>query len=423
MDFESTASTNSATRATGDMHGRILYQKGLVCEREKGDAAAPNHGRGPPYSSSAAAEPHRMRKNTGPALVQCAAMHKSEFKYELPPALIAQEPLPARTDSRLLHVTGAPGDFEDLRFTQLSDLVDPGDLMIFNDTSVLPARLFGRKSTGGKLELLLERPLGEKRALVQLKVSRAPDIGSTLDLEGGASAVVEARQDDFFVLRFFAPVTDVLSRYGHTPLPPYIRREDNALDRERYQCIFARYPGAVAAPTAGLHFDRGQLNRLKSKGVDIGFLTLHVGAGTFQPLRAEQLESSKLHAERLEISESLCRAVNETRRRGGRIIAVGTTTVRGLESAARGEADHAELRSFSGDTDLFVLPGYKFRLVDALLTNFHLPESSLLMLVCALAGTDLTLEAYKYAVSRAYRFYSYGDAMFCHTRYHNGRNG
>lgn len=364
-----------------------------------------------------------MKKNVIPALVQCAAMHKSEFNYELPPALIAQAPLPARTDSRLLHVTGRPGEFEDLCFTDLSNLVDPGDLMIFNDTSVIPARLFGRKSTGGKLELLLERQLGQNTALVQLKASRAPDVGSVLEFDDGASAVVEARQDEFFVLRFVAPVADVLSRYGHTPLPPYIRREDNALDRERYQCVFARHPGAVAAPTAGLHFDQGQLSRLKSKGVDIGFLTLHVGAGTFQPLRAGQIESGKLHAERLEISESLCRAVNETRQRGGRIIAVGTTAVRGLESAARGEDEHAELQPFSGDTHLFVLPGYEFRLVDALLTNFHLPESSLLMLVCALAGTDLILEAYKHAVSRAYRFYSYGDAMFCHVRRRNGRNG
>jgi S-adenosylmethionine:tRNA ribosyltransferase-isomerase len=341
-------------------------------------------------------------------------MPENAYKYDLPPELIAQAPLPERSASRLLHVTDQPGEYQDLRFLDLSDLVESGDLLVLNDTSVLPARLFGKKSTGGKLELLLERQLDMERALVQLKASRAPAIGCSLEFEGGVVAVVEDRRNDFFVLRFAAPLIDVLSKYGHTPLPPYIRREDDAFDRERYQSVFARYPGAVAAPTAGLHFDKGQLNRLRARGVDIAFLTLHVGAGTFQPLRAEQLRARKLHAEHLEISESLCSAVAETRERGGRIIAVGTTTVRGLESAARRGTGQSDLQPYSGDTDLFVMPGYEFKLVDALLTNFHLPESSLLMLVCALAGTRSVLEAYRHAVACGYRFYSYGDAMFCH---------
>jgi S-adenosylmethionine:tRNA ribosyltransferase-isomerase len=337
-----------------------------------------------------------------------------EFKYELPPELIAQAPLPVRTDSRLLHVTGQPGRHEDLRFLDLSALIDPGDLLILNDTRVLPARLFGRKLTGGKLELLLERQLGVDLALVQLKANRSPAIGSMLEFEGGVTAILEGRQNEFFILRFSALLDEVFTRHGHTPLPPYIRRVDDALDQERYQSVFARRPGAVAAPTAGLHFDKGQLNRLRSRGVDVACLTLHVAAGTFQPLRASQLASGKLHAEHLEISESLCTAVAAARERGGRIIAVGTTALRGLESAAQRVSGKVELHPFHGDTDLFILPGYKFKLVDALLTNFHLPESSLLMLVCAFAGSGVTLDAYAHAVARKYRFYSYGDAMFCH---------
>jgi len=348
------------------------------------------------------------------ALVQCAPMLTREFKYDLPPELIAQVPLPVRTDSRLLHVTGKPGGHEDLRFIELCDLIDPGDLLILNDTKVLPARLFGHKTTGGKLEILLERRLDGDRALVQLKANRAPAVGSELVFEGGVTAILADRQDEFFVLQFAAPVDEIFTRYGHTPLPPYIRRSDDALDQERYQSVFARQPGAVAAPTAGLHFDKGQLNRLRSRGVDVAYLTLHVAAGTFQPLRASQIETRKLHAERLEISESLCAAVAAARERGGRIIAVGTTTLRGLESAAKSTSGHVELRPFHGDTDLFILPGYEFKLVDALLTNFHLPESSLLMLVCAFAGTAATLDAYAHAVAERYRFFSYGDAMFCH---------
>lgn len=343
-------------------------------------------------------------------------MSNSEFNYELPPELIAQAPLPVRTDSRLLHVTETPGEFADVKFLELCDLIESGDLLVLNDTSVIPARMFGQKSTGGRLEMLLERQLESDLALVQLKASRAPTVGGRLEFSAGISAVVEGRQDDFFILRFSGPVAEILSRHGHTPLPPYIRREDDALDRERYQSVFARNPGAVAAPTAGLHFDTGQIKRLRARGVDVASLTLHVGAGTFQPLRPGQLKARKLHAEHLEVSESLCKAVAETRDRGGRVIAVGTTSVRGLESAARGDARRAELQPFNGDTDLFIVPGYEFKLVDALLTNFHLPESSLLMLVCALAGRRQVLDAYAHAIRHRYRFYSYGDAMFCHRR-------
>lgn len=414
MDFESTASTNSATRAREGRHRRILYQKPPACEWAETHTSACGSRT---YLRSAAkwdAERQRYSNKVPAALVQCAPMLTRQFTYELPPALIAQAPLPVRTDSRLLHVTGQPGGHQDLRFLELSDLIDPGDLLILNDTRVLPARLFGRKNTGGKLEILLERQLETDRALVQLKASRSPAVGSKLEFEGGATAILEGRQDDFFVLRFAAPVAEIFARDGHTPLPPYIRRADDELDQERYQSVFAKYPGAVAAPTAGLHFDQAQLNRLRSRGVDVAFLTLHVAAGTFQPLRPAQLEARKLHAEHLEIAAPLCAAVAAARERGGRIIAVGTTTLRGLESAAYSESGHVELRPFNGDTELFILPGYEFKLVDALLTNFHLPESSLLMLVCAFAGTATTLDAYAHAVKRGYRFYSYGDAMFCH---------
>ena len=414
MDFESTASTNSATRARGTRIGAYSTKISLYVNGARHmhfTAASPIRWRAAKKSDS------RYRGSSGKvpaALVQCAPMIAHEFNYELPPELIAQAPLSVRTDSRLLHMTGKPGGLDDLGFTELCDLIDPGDLLIFNDTKVVPARLFGQKTTGGKLEILLERPLDGDRALVQLKSNRSPAAGSKLEFEGGVKAVLEARQDEFYVLQFASSVAEIFTRFGHTPLPPYIRRVDDELDQERYQTVFARHMGAVAAPTAGLHFDSGQLNRLRSRGVDVAYLTLHVAAGTFQPLRKSQLETRKLHAEHLEISEALCAAVAAARNHGGRIIAVGTTTLRGLESAASIDSRHVELRPFHGDTDLFILPGYQFKLADALLTNFHLPESSLLMLVCAFAGTTATLGAYAHAVKEKYRFYSYGDAMFCH---------
>ncbi len=340
-------------------------------------------------------------------------MNSGDFHYALPAQLIAQTPLSSRTHSRLLQVDQA-GQCYDLRFSELSDLIEPGDLLVLNDTRVIAARLFGRKGTGGKIELLLERQLSTDQALVQLKSSRSPAAGARLHLDCGVEATVEKRQDEFFVLRFAGPVAEIFEKFGHVPLPPYIKRVDDIADRERYQTVYARHPGAVAAPTAGLHFDRAHLNRLRSRGVDVAYLTLHVGAGTFQPLRPAQLKAGKLHAERVEVSESLCRTVAQTRARGGKVIAVGTTTVRALESAARAGGGDGELRSFSGETDLFIVPGFRFRIVDAMLTNFHLPESSLLMLVCAFAGTPTVMNAYSHALRNGYRFYSYGDAMFCH---------
>lgn len=338
-------------------------------------------------------------------------MKPGDFHYDLPVEYIAQQPLPERTASRLLEVD-AGGHCRDLQFTGLSDLVDSGDLLVLNDTRVLAARLYGCKSSGGKIELLLERVLGADSALVQLKSSRAPSVGARLEFDDGITANVEDRRDDFFVLRFSQPVDEILEVHGHVPLPPYIKRADEPADRERYQTVFARNPGAVAAPTAGLHFDTGQLNRLRSKGVDVAYLTLHVGAGTFQPLRQAQWDAGKLHAETVDVSASLCAAVDATRARGGRVIAVGTTTVRGLETAAL--SGRGQLCPFHGETDLFIVPGFQFRVVDAMLTNFHLPESSLLMLVCAFAGTRRVLDVYAHAVREKYRFYSYGDAMFCY---------
>jgi S-adenosylmethionine:tRNA ribosyltransferase-isomerase len=339
-------------------------------------------------------------------------MDSGDFHYELPAELVAQIPLPSRTSSRLLEI-GESGMCRDFQFASLPDFLEAGDLLVLNNTRVLAARLFGRKSSGGKVELLIERQIGSDLALVQLKASRSPGVGARLEFDGGAHAEVQSRRGEFFVLRFSGAVGEILEADGHMPLPPYIKRADDSADRERYQTVFARRPGAVAAPTAGLHFDRGMLNRIRSQGVDVAYLTLHVGAGTFQPLRPAQLQAGKLHAERVEVPESLCAAVNSTRARGGRVVAVGTTSVRGLEAAALAASSGSELEPFEGETDLFIVPGFEFKVVDALLTNFHLPESSLLMLVCAFAGTRQVLDAYAYAVQNGYRFYSYGDAMFC----------
>ena len=346
-----------------------------------------------------------------------AEFESGDFDYELPPELIAQAPLPERAAGRLLHVTPAGGP-DDLRIPDFVDLLNPGDLVVVNDTRVLPARLFGRKATGGRVEMLLERPLAATRALVQLRSSRSPGVGAELTFDGGATATVTGRDGEFFELEFDGPVETILEQHGHVPLPPYIERPDEAADRERYQTVFARTPGAVAAPTAGLHFDAAFEDRLRAAGVDFETVTLHVGAGTFAPLRPAQLESGRLHAERVDVGEDLCRAVAATRERGGRVIAIGTTTMRALESAA---LDSGSLAPFAGETTLFIRPGFRFRVADALLTNFHLPRSSLLMLVCAFAGTQRVLAAYAHAVAQRYRFFSYGDAMFCH-RHPDGRS-
>lgn len=334
-------------------------------------------------------------------------MDPADFNFELPPELIAQQPLAERTASRLLEL-GPGRQLRDRHFADLPQLLRAGDLLVLNDTRVLPARLYGAKASGGRIEMLLERVLSADEALVQLRSSHAPKPGSALCFDGEVDATVLRRQDEFFVLRFARPVVEVLDQSGHVPLPPYIRRTDEHTDRERYQTVYARERGSVAAPTAGLHFDETLLAALSVQGVEFGRLTLHVGAGTFAPLRPHQLKTGRLHAERLSVSAELCAAVASCRARGGRVVAVGTTAVRGLESAATAGV----LRPFSGETSLFIRPGYAFQVVDALITNFHLPESSLLMLVAAFGGVTPVMAAYREAVARQYRFFSYGDAMF-----------
>lgn len=336
-------------------------------------------------------------------------MDTADFRFDLPPELIAQEALPARSASRLLHVGAGEGaGCNDLSVGDLPGLLGPADLLVVNDTRVLPARLFGEKATGGKVELLLERVLGSTEALVQLRSSHAPKPGVILRFGPEVTAEVLGRQDEFFLLRFSCPVEPVLEQLGHVPLPPYIRRPDEPGDRQRYQTVFAEANGSVAAPTAGLHFDVALLTAIAARGVELQALTLHVGAGTFAPLRPHQLKTGRLHAERLVVSEALCAAVAACRARGGRVVAVGTTATRALETAG----ESGELRPFKGETSLFIRPGYRFRIVDAMLTNFHLPESSLLMLVCAFGGMSRVMAAYRHAVAARYRFFSYGDAMF-----------
>lgn len=341
-------------------------------------------------------------------------MRRSDFHFNLPQELIAQYPKSKRSSSRLLCLVGDTGRLEDRHFYDLPSLVRPGDLLVFNDTRVIPARLFAMKDSGGKVEILVERTLGENRLLVQLRASKSPRIGSRLVIADRVAATVVERRPPFYVIDFSAPqnAIQVLESYGQTPLPPYIRRPALALDQSQYQTVYARHKGAVAAPTAGLHFDDELLAELKSKGVDIGFVTLHVGSGTFKPVRVDEVKEHTMHKEYINVSETLCEQVEKARAAGGRIIAVGTTSVRCLETASQ----TGTLRPYSGDTDIFIYPGVPVRSVDILVTNFHLPESTLLMLVCAFAGMDNVLQAYRHAVAQGYRFFSYGDAMFIHKR-------
>lgn len=335
-------------------------------------------------------------------------MQRTDFYFELPPELIAQKPAERRTGSRLLCLDGADGRVEDRRFGELLDLLNPGDLLVFNDTRVIPARLFGAKSTGGKVEVLVERVLDERRVMAHIRSSKSPKAGGLLRLEDAVDVEVLGRDRALFELRFPGPVLEILDRHGRIPLPPYIERTAGETDAERYQTVFARQAGAVAAPTAGLHFDEPLLERLAAKGVESAYVTLHVGAGTFQPVRVDDIREHHMHSEYLEVPEETVAAIERTRERGGRVIAVGTTVVRSLESAAGG----GELTPFAGETEIFIFPGYEFRVVDVLLTNFHLPESTLLMLVSAFAGHEETMAAYRHAVAQCYRFFSYGDAMF-----------
>jgi len=330
-------------------------------------------------------------------------MLQSDFDYDLPQDLIARFPPANRRDSRLL-VVGET--LADQQFADLPSLLNRGDLLVLNDTRVIRARLTGRKQTGGKVEVLVERVLANNEILAQVRASKTPKTGTIIELAGNCEAVVVGRERDMYRLAISVPVREFLEQHGDVPLPPYLNRDAAAADIERYQTVYAREPGAVAAPTAGLHFDRQMLDELLQKGVRHAFLTLHVGAGTFQPLREEQIDANKLHAEKLRIDAETCAVVRETRASGGRVIAVGTTVVRALETASAG----GSLQPCDGETDIFIVPGHAFRCVDALLTNFHLPCSSLMMLVAAFAGRERILAAYRHAVDNRYRFFSYGDA-------------
>ncbi len=344
-----------------------------------------------------------------PCLVCENPLKKSDFDFELPPELIAQMPLSERSASRLLLLDVAAQIMQDHQFRELPVFLRAGDLLVFNDTRVMPARLYGRKSTGGAVEILIERVTGEHTATAQLGVSKKPKAGGVIELADGSHVVVLGRDDDFFQLRFESPLPleQLLLSLGEMPLPPYITRRPEPSDMERYQTVYARELGAVAAPTAGLHFDQALLDELTARGVQSGYITLHVGAGTFQPVREDEVEHHHMHREWLSVSAELIAQMERTRAAGGRVIAVGTTVVRALESAMQ----DGRLQPFVGETQIFIYPGYTIRSIDGLITNFHLPQSTLLMLVSALAGREYMLGAYRHAVAQRYRFFSYGDAM------------
>ncbi|WP_404400190.1 tRNA preQ1(34) S-adenosylmethionine ribosyltransferase-isomerase QueA [Idiomarina seosinensis] len=336
----------------------------------------------------------------------------SDFNFQLPDELIARYPQQQRSASRLLTVDSADARIEHKSFVDIVDLLEPGDLLVFNDTRVIPARLLGEKLSGGKVEVLVERLLDDHRVLAHIGANRAPKPGQQLVLEGALTATMLARHDALFELKFehSQPVLELLENYGHMPLPPYIDRPDEASDKERYQTVYNREPGAVAAPTAGLHFDDEILQRLRQKGVNFAYVTLHVGAGTFQPVRVDEIEHHVMHSEYAKVPPETCAAVQATKAAGKRVVAVGTTSVRSLESAAAASTDL--ISPFFDDTDIFIYPGYEFKVVDSLITNFHLPESTLIMLVSAFSGRELIMQAYQQAIEKEYRFFSYGDAMF-----------
>ena len=340
-------------------------------------------------------------------------MQLSDFRYSLPTELIAQEALKERAASRLLHVNTQtnPATFHDKTFSDIVDLIHKDDLLIFNDTRVIPARLHGHKESGGKVEVLVERVLDDHRILAHIRANKSPKAGGLLLLEGALKAEVLGREDRLFEIRFLhkRSVFELLEQYGHIPLPPYIEREDTEADKERYQTVFSQKLGAVAAPTAGLHFTDALLQALKNKGVASAQVTLHVGAGTFLPVSVDNLEDHVMHAEWVEVDQQVCDAVEQCKARGGKVVAVGTTSVRSLESAAK---TTGKLQPFTGDTKLFITPGYHFNVVDAMITNFRLSESTLLMLVSAFSGYENIKMAYEHAIAKKYRFFSYGDAMF-----------
>ena len=342
-------------------------------------------------------------------------MRVADFSFELPESLIAHYPQAERSSCRLLSLDGPTGALTHGTFTDLLDKLNPGDLLVFNNTRVIPARLFGRKASGGKIEILVERMLDDKRILAHIRASKAPKPGAELLLgdDESVQATMVARHDALFEVEFndARSVLDILNSIGHMPLPPYISRPDEEADRELYQTVYSEKPGAVAAPTAGLHFDEPLLEKLRHKGIEMAFVTLHVGAGTFQPVRVDSIEDHIMHSEYAEVPQDVVDAVLACKARGNRVIAVGTTSVRSLESAAQASQD-ALIAPFFGDTQIFIYPGYQYQVIDALVTNFHLPESTLIMLVSAFAGYKNTMHAYQQAVNKEYRFFSYGDAMF-----------
>ena len=342
-------------------------------------------------------------------------MRVADFSFDLPEELIARYPKADRSGSRLMTLNGDSGVLADETFTDLIAHIAPGDLLVFNNTRVIPARMFGQKASGGKLEVLVERVLDEHRVLAHIRCSKSPKPGSEILLEGKVKATMVARHDALFELEFHGEqsVLKVLDDIGHMPLPPYIDRPDEESDKERYQTVYNEKPGAVAAPTAGLHFDEAMMAQLKAKGVNFAFVTLHVGAGTFQPVKVDEIADHIMHAEYIEVPTEVVEQINQTKANGGKVVAVGTTSVRSLESAAKFSKEQGKpLGEFYGDTDIFITPGYEFQVVDALVTNFHLSESTLLMLVSAFAGYDNIISAYQHAVVEKYRFFSYGDAMF-----------
>ena len=345
-------------------------------------------------------------------------MRRTDFTFELPEKLIAQQPVAERTASRLLVLNGRTGQTEDKIFTDLSAFLQAGDVLVFNNTQVIPARLHGKKASGGKIEVLVERIVDEHTALAHIRASKSPKPETDLIFDKGIQAKVTGREGDLFIVDFTDEaqvknsVLDILNKIGHMPLPPYIQRDDELFDQERYQTVYAAKPGAVAAPTAGLHFDETMLQQLSDKGIEQIHVTLHVGAGTFQPVRADDLEDHVMHKEWIELTAENCEIINKAKQEDRRIIAVGTTSVRCLESAALFSENSGKLKPYTGETDIFITPGYEFKVIDALVTNFHLSESTLLMLVSAFSGYENIKSAYQHAIKEKYRFFSYGDAMF-----------
>jgi len=337
-------------------------------------------------------------------------MQKTDFHFDLPQSLIAQYPTPERTASRLLYLNRQTGGIKDKQFVDVLNLLEDGDLLVMNNTRVIPARLYGKKQTGGSIEVLIERLLDDNSALAFVRASKSPNVNTTLHFDNEVIAEVVGRHEDLFELKFAGEksLLEVLDDLGEIPLPPYMTREVDGEDAARYQTVFAKHHGAVAAPTAGLHFDENLLQTVQKKGVELAYVTLHVGAGTFKPMRVDNILEHKMHKERIEVSASVCEKILETKKNGGRVVAVGTTVVRSLESAALG----GELKPINDETNIFIYPGFEFKVVDSLITNFHLSESTLLMLVSAFATKKQIFSAYDHAINKKYRFFSYGDAMF-----------